>query len=1361
MMINAARHTVRVSYLVTGFLLILLALFTVMARVGLPLVAGYKSHMETRVSDYLRSPVVIGDLSLRWEGFGPLLRARDVSVFETAERVVTLDEIIIDINMAQSLLRGIPLINELSLVGASLVVDAGSDGQIRLHGMESMRSTPELDDALVTQASSDGVDVIAWLFNARKVGLLDATLTVIDTKTDRKAVFSQLNVRAENYGNLHKLRVDANLPSQLGGRRLEAGIDLVGNPRSLSETNGSMYLAADSIDVLGMRELLLLTGLPVGNLPDPLNVETMASVELWGEWQDGQFLSVRGPVELDTITHAENNEVIFDSARAHLKVSNTSESVDVHVTDLKTALGTATLLVEELRLTRQLLPVNTRLPEVAELNGAELQPLESSTKPDEQSVAWRLQAAASEVPAELAVRFAALAFSTGQPELAQSVFNSSSSGSFRNLALTITDQGHSPLIDFSATIDGIAFDGDNLLPSIGSLDGQVMLKDSVGQLSLSSQQMPLAWPAVSDKFLSVDSLQAGIDIDLRNWQRILLDADIQLADNGIDTSSRIRATLAENLSPFLDIQSGFSATDITALKAWLPRKQLPKSVTDWVDRSINAGEATDGSLLLFGHVSDFPFAQGNGAFQASVNVSDGKLAFLPNWPIVSNINGRLELDGLELTATAENSLLEQFNVSQTQVAIRDLSAAILELSTTASGAFQDVVDFGVTGPLKGFLEPAIGDMTGTGVTEMDLKLTVPLYRKPEDTDVGPGALNWSPFSLNGSVFLKNNNVTFGRANLVLNEANGAVSFDESGIAINNISGQLLGHSVRLSGATEGQGPAANTQVTIKGALEANDLLAHYGDPLDQFIRGASQWTAVISAPHSEERFLDEGVTLNIESDLVGAELLLPVPFNKGTSTARMFKLSTAFREPGADQFWDARYGDELTARVRVIDEGMHALLIELGQSNSSDAIASLDEPGIRLQGSVRRLAADGWITTIAQYIDSLPAGEGQPELILPISAKLDTEELILGQRSLGKAALQANTDDVYLNFAVSNQALKGSMRYPRMHWAKETALKARLDLLDWSVIEALSEEIEPVAGQTQSADELDPRLLPPVEARIAALTMDDIRFHDVAINAQPNVSGLDITTMGFAYQTMRLVGQGSWYLRDPQSVSTDLVGKHITRLSMVLQSDDFGTGLDEIGLPGIIDDGQGSIEMKLTWPGPLYKPEIARLDGDIKIDMSSGSIVPLEPGAGRMVGLFAFQALPRRLNFDFKDMTGAGLAFENIAGSIDIDNGVANVPLLQLTGPIGVVDVAGTSNLNTQQFDQQITVLPRVSAALPIIGAISGGASAGIGALVAAGLLKALGIDFDRIGLRTYHLSGDWMQPEFTSVPSDYLRRRQ
>lgn len=139
MITRAARHTVRVLITTAGILLILIAVLSATVRLGLPLLAGYKGEVETRVSEYLKSPVDIGELSLRWKGFGPLLHAQSVAVLESEQRQVTLDELLIDLNLFKSLMRGAPVINELTLVGANLAIEADTNGSLRVHGMEPAR----------------------------------------------------------------------------------------------------------------------------------------------------------------------------------------------------------------------------------------------------------------------------------------------------------------------------------------------------------------------------------------------------------------------------------------------------------------------------------------------------------------------------------------------------------------------------------------------------------------------------------------------------------------------------------------------------------------------------------------------------------------------------------------------------------------------------------------------------------------------------------------------------------------------------------------------------------------------------------------------------------------------------------------------------------------------------------------------------------------------------------------------------------------------------------------------------------------------------------------------------------------------
>jgi len=1346
-----AHHTFRYSYVIVGILLVLLAVVSLSVRVGLPLAASYKSAIESRVSSYLQSPVAIGQLSMRWEGFGPMLRATDVAVLETDERKVTLDELLIDVNFVKSLVRGAPVINELSLVGVNLAVDADANGRLRLHGMERVSRANDPVDQRALQsanASNDGFDIASWLFSARKVGLLDSTITLIDLQADRRLVIDNLNIRAENQGDFHQIRASVDFPEELGGA-IELGMDLTGKARQLSATEGSLYIKADDLHVLAISEVLGFGGLLGDSSYVNDHLDANVSVEMWGRWQEGRLRSLRGPIRALSVANAKSGEGVLDSLSGNVSIVADDTTLKIFANDVVAVRRNQTLDIQDLQWV------------ASAKDGSVLS----------------AKASGDAVPLELLSRLPQLMIFPRLQKLDNALQTLAPYGFIRDWSMELSSTADGFAINALADIENVSVSPLAGLPGVEGINGVLKLEKSIGTLSVMASQMPVSWPALTDSSLAVDSIESTINFDLRNLQSVLTNGVMNVVADGIDVNTRFSSRHAPGEPPHLDIQSGFNAKDISAFKQWLPRKLLSPLTSQWIDASIKSGVASNGSLLFFGNVADFPFQAGEGVLNASVNIEQGEMQFLPGWPLATNIEGTIDLNGLSVSANARQSQMGEFDVTTAEVHIGDLASPVLQFLGTANGSLESAIVFGREGPLNYFLEPALFGMSGSGNVEMDIDVTYPLFVKPPAPDTGSPltakdsidvqavkiaaekrALTWQPYSVNGSLFLQDNEISDARSGFTLQSVTGAVGFDENGIRLNNLTSNLLGHRLLINGQTKGEGTDAVTRLSFDGALEVNDVLAHQGNTLDQFVSGSSQWNVKLAVPHSLAALERDGVSLNVTSDLVGSQLLLPAPMDKSTAQAIPFSLSTRFKDPDQPQQWQVRYGDDLHVLAKSTNAELDALLVHLGDEKLPRPQLLLEHEGIRLQGHVNRLAMDEWVTILSRYIDSFPETDAEPQPILPVSTALSVDSLLLGGQSLGDTTLRSNSDDTYLNVVVANTAFRGSLRYPRRHWEKQTSLKARVELMDWAVIDALN-AADGDDGSI-STGELDPRKLPPIEARISRLTRNNITIKDLVIRAQPDVSGLNVSTLGFAYRTMRLVGQGYWHLRDPQSVNKTLQGKHQTQLNLVLQSDDFGVGFNEIGLTDILLDGEGSVALKLNWPGPAYKPQLERMDGSVRLTLENGSIVPLEPGAGRVVGLFALQALPRRLNLDFKDLTADGLAFREISGEATIDNGIANVPLVQLTGPIGVVDITGQSDLVNQRFNQQVTVLPRVSAALPIIGAISGGASAGIGALVAAGFLKAVGVDFDRIGLRSYSLTGDWNNPEFEAIPADIFRQR-
>ena len=629
---------------------------------------------------------------------------------------------------------------------------------------------------------------------------------------------------------------------------------------------------------------------------------------------------------------------------------------------------------------------------------------------------------------------------------------------------------------------------------------------------------------------------------------------------------------------------------------------------------------------------------------------------------------------------------------------------------------------------------------------MDLNVDVPLRRASSFNTVASAQQQANEtktitgLKVRGSIFLRGNDLEFGRAKIKLNNVDGAVGFTESGLRINNLQALLNGRPIRVDSKTDGTGSKRVTEITASGPMRASSLLDNYNVPLSQFTEGESNWQVRVRIPVNPER---DGISIGAVSGLVGTRLLLPEPLGKPIGTERRLALSTTLFPSRSDATWLLDYDQNMRARIQVSNEQMQSVAARFGAGSVNQSVAE----GIRLEGTLNKLGLDAWVGTIAEFIDTLePAGE--PQLILPVSADLSVNAFIAGRQNVGGGTLRFNTDKKYINGVIESTWLAGNIRYPREHWNKSLPLLSRISYVDKKFVDALS-----TAPTKTDTSELDPRSLPPIEARIGQIRWDLLDLKDLVIRTSPSTSGLSIDTFGFAYQSAQLIGQGYWRLRDPQGVNSTLRDQHTSKLELTLQSNNFGRTLTQLGFESTLAEGEGTVAGTLVWNGPGYKPSLDTIVGEMDIDLNNGRILKVEPGAARLAGLFAFEALPRRLSLDFKDLVLDGLDYETIRGKVQLANGIAHAPLVQLNGSIGVLDIKGESNLVTRQYNQRITVLPRVSAALPVIGIISGGATAGLGAMVAGGLLKAVGIDVNLIGLREYTLTGDWDNPALTLVP--------
>ena len=1288
-------------------LLIIIAFLSAAARIGLPLLAGQKSALESRLSEYLHSPVNIGELSLRWRTLGPQLRASDVDVTEADDRQVNIDELLIDVNFAKSFWRRTLVINELTLVGANLSLEYAGEGEFHLRGIGSTSSAPE-SAAGASNQDSTGVDLLAWLLNADQVALLDSHVTLIDAERGQHLLIDKLNIRAENNGLTHQLRIDMQLPKSLGGE-LQMGVDLSGAGADVLAMSADVYINANDLRAGALRAwdggaLESVAASTTGIAP----LDASVQLALWGHFEAGVLQTARGQISARSIVDTSTNALVLDRLTSDLTFLDQPSGWKIEADSVELQSGSDVTSIDDVVF---------------------------AYKPDAHST-WQLDAHGDRLPLALASRLVAAMFTQKSlGSVHQWLEQSHVTGDLQNWRTSVALRDQQPDLSLHGTYKGVSMLAAGQLPGVSELSGAIAIVHNKGAISLQAEQFKLDAPQLYKTPLTLAMLNGELALDISNLQRATLSGQVTVRDDGLEAVTRLAITLSPDESPLVDLHGRFSMQDVGQTKKYIPTKLFRKRTTTWLNQAFVSGRANNGELLLFGHLDEFPYSDQQGVFKVGFDVSDLTLDYFPGWPEVTDLEGHVEFNEAALSGRATAGRIKGVRVGGANARIADLRDAQLDLSATAGGKLQELIRFANTGPLKSILRPALVDASGTGDAQLDLKLHIPLRKS--------NSVNPRHLQVSGSVFLKDNTLSFARSGVSFEHIRGAIGFTESGLRINNLEARFLSQNVSLNSQASGIGKHRVTEIAFTGVLDADTALQHYNIPLQRFVEGKSNWKASLYVPMNSAVVRQHGIQLSIESDLIGTQLLLPAPLRKTSAVPSKLRLQSTLREGVNNSEWFIDYGQQLKARVLVDQEGLQALSVNLGGGAANSQLVD----GVRIDGKATSLAIDGWVSSIAELLRDLPTTDA-PSRIMAVSADLRIDSMLAGVQSLGSAQLRVNSDSSYLNLVIDSPVLRGNLRYPREHWRKDIPLKARIAFADKQLIDALQSGPENTEPRI-----LDPRLLPPIEARIARFKWGQLDMHDVTLRTTPDISGVKIDALGFAYQTTQLIGEGYWRLRDPQAVNPVLKDEHISQLSLTLQSDDIGQGLTELGFSGTIDEGEGVVRTTLVWPGPVYNPDLATIAGTMQIDLARGRILKVDPGAARLVGLFALQTLPRRLSLDFKDLVSEGLDFDRIDGELQLAEGVVDSSLVQLNGPVGVIDITGESNLLTREYDQKITVLPRVSAALPIIGAISGGATAGIGALIAGGFLKAIGLDLDRIGLREYRLVGSWDAPELLPVP--------
>lgn len=862
----------------------------------------------------------------------------------------------------------------------------------------------------------------------------------------------------------------------------------------------------------------------------------------------------------------------------------------------------------------------------------------------------------------------------------------------------------------TAQLREAAFQSVRDLPGFDHLTGTLEFTPEQGVITLDSRKVQMDTAGLLRAPVTFDALTGAVA-----WTREvdglrLESAGLDLANADLNARVWGRVTVPATGTPLLDLQSRYRDVKVGAARHYLPVTVIPPDGIAWLDQALVGGRVVSGDALLRGPATAFPFDQDEGLFETRFQVEGAVLDYAPGWPRLEAGQGMVRFRNRGLQVEIGAGHLLDAKVENIAARIDDLESVVVQAKGRVKGPGASLWQALKDSPFGRDLGDDLPNLRIGGASTLDLELTIP-------TDSRPGQAR-------GRVGLRDNRVALPAWNLEFDRLRGELHFTEATLDAKALQTRLRGEPVRLDLNLVGREGRRDLRARLRGRLGPGALVGESAARvLERHVNGKSLWETVLTVPTRRRERLDPvpPFTLDLNSDLRGMAVQLPAPLGKAAREARPIKIGL---HPRAGDALDVTlaYGEGVRAALELADFARDPRLAR-GELRINAGEAKLPEaPGLAVIADLPRWE---WIV----FPSSPEGAAGSWRGLRHLDARIG--ELTLGRQTIAGVMLSAVRGNHELRIDLDGATLAGRVTLPDEP-SPERPINAALRRLHLR----RAAESTPAGSPDANAQITDPRRLPPLVLSATDLRWNGVELGRLRLVAMPRPDGIRLTEFKLASERQRLDATGDW----------EWAGKGQTsRLRATLHSQALSETLAAFGYAGVgIARGETEAELAVEWAGALPEFALERLEGTLKLQVGPGQLLDVDPGMGRMVGLFNVQNLLRRLTLDFSDLMQPGMGFDRIAGKFTFKQGQAYTSDLTIEAPAARIQIEGRTDLKQHNYDQRITVIPRLGGALPVAGVLAGGPAVGAVVLLAERLLQK---GIEQATQYRYALTGSWDRP--------------
>jgi uncharacterized protein (TIGR02099 family) len=883
------------------------------------------------------------------------------------------------------------------------------------------------------------------------------------------------------------------------------------------------------------------------------------------------------------------------------------------------------------------------------------------------------------------------------------------------------------VIDFPASTEGerqsyelnarfyeLGWQATGRVPAAAGLDGTVSLDQDGGSIELNTTNAQLDINNMFRDPIEIDRLSGDVHFKKQDaqWLVSFNDMDISNRDLKLHGSTLLRIPVADNsgvreapyVSTNIDIISG------SGLRAsrYFPVNVLKPKLLGWLDNSIKDGRIIGGHAVYEGKVDELPFNNNNGRFEVTADIRKGVLRFLPGWPALRDLDMSLMFRGTSMNITARSARLNGMQIRQTSVTADDFNDPTgrrLQINGSITGSALSLM--GVVNQVRSARDASAWAQA------------IPGWIAPAGQNKIRLSLDYDPKSAQDIILhgdYRPHGVQLKLAGIGLKGSNigGIIQFDHHGISAGNIFSTMLGDRAWFSIARK-QGPDNLSAVIVSatGGITAAGIADNYGRWLRKYLSGQGQWKG-------EFEFNNGRPWINIEAGLDQMRSELPAPLNKSAKSPA--QLSVVTTSATADNYSiEANIPGlaSLTSNLRRYKGDWQHDRTAIGIGRHAAQVSS--EPGVNIAVSTDKLDMDEWRQQFTQLEIS-----GDTDLTGFNSLQIDTSRLSIYDRHLGRASVNVRPQAGRWLLRLDGTNIIGAANYRQV--GRNGMLEAELTHLNI-----------PDKTYRQPQQEIDVRSLPAMRINSQQTIYGDMYLGAMKLKANDIATGWNIEHARFDSDELHMTVWGEL---------KRMGGRNHGDLSVTASSGDLGKALKRLAMPGQVQSGKAYADASLSWKG-VDEYTLTSANGKFNIKAEDGSFLKLEQGAGKMLGIFDFDAFSRYARLDFSTVFGKGYAFDQVKGSFELERGHIYTRDLKVKGPSADMVISGRVGVVDEDYDFVVGINPSVSDTLAFASWGLGVPQVGAAILLFNRLFKK---DIEASGRLTYLVQGSWDKPEVRRV---------